>query len=426
MTGMDGLSSIVLANVKIPSEHSDHIARFLWRIKKDYGDPLACVHDMGTGIRKAVGLVFPDALDYICHFHFLRDVGKDLLGPVYDQLRKNLRKHAATTALNSLVREARRHIASQSIDGRLLASAIKEARLPDDMQHAPLLLVYLLALWGLQGKKSGDGLGFPFDRPLLNFADRLSALNDCLSGLQPCLPDKDRIGARLFSKLSLKVRNIAQDPALRQVVEELRWRSRLFDDLREKMRIAEPGDRNGLNDDGTDKAMKSIRKGVQLFRSRLKKERKLADDALCRKVAEQIDKYSDKLFADPIEVSTPHGIITIYPQRTNNMLEQFFRSLRRSHRRKTGDNSMNRVLHAMLADTPLVKNLENPEYMRILLNGKESLEELFAEIDGRRYAEALKSKLDADQILPGFREMIKEETLPDKVSRMMTTYHIST
>jgi len=425
MTGMDCLSSIVLSNVKIPSEHSDHIARFLRQIKKDYGDPLACVHDMGTGICKAVSLVFPEALDFICHFHFLRDVGKDLLGPAYDQLRKILRKHAATTKLNSLVREARRHIASQSIDVRLLASAIKEARLPDDMEHAPLLLVYLLALWVLQGKKSGDGFGFPFDRPLLDFADRFLALNGCLSQLQPCLPDKDRIGGRLFSKLALKVRDIAQDPAFCQVVEELRWRSQLFDDLREKMRIAEPGGRNGLNDDGTDKAMKSIRKGVQLFRSRLEKKRKLADDVLCRKVAKQIDKYNDKLFADPIEVSTPQGIITIHPQRTNNMLEQFFRGLRRGHRRKTGDNSMSRVLHTMLADTPLVKNLENPEYMEILLNGKENLEELFAEIDRNRYIEALKSKLDADKILPGFREMIKEQALPDKVSRMIKTKRIA-
>lgn len=261
--------------------------------------------------------------------------------------------------------------------------------------------------------------GFPFDRPYLNFADRLSALNGCLSGLQPFLPDKDRIGSRLFSKLSLNIQDIVQDPDFCQAVEELRWRSLLFDDLREKMRIAEPDGCKGLNDDGTDKAMKSIRKGVQLFQSRLEKERKLADDALCRKIAEQIDKYSDRLFADPIEVSTPQGIITIYPQRTNNILEQFFRGLRRGHRRKTGDDSMNRVLHTMLADTPLVKNLENPEYMKMLLNGKGCLEELFAEIDSTRYIEALKAKMDVDQILPGFRRMIKEPALPDKVIRMV-------
>ena len=35
----------------------------------------------------------------------------------------------------------------------------------------------------------------------------------------------------------------------------------------------------------------------------------------------------------------------------------------------------------MLADTPLVKNLENKEYMEIILNGKKSLEERFAEME---------------------------------------------
>ena len=35
----------------------------------------------------------------------------------------------------------------------------------------------------------------------------------------------------------------------------------------------------------------------------------------------------------------------------------------------------------MLADTPLVRNLSRPEYVRILLKGKDSLAELFSEID---------------------------------------------
>jgi hypothetical protein len=35
----------------------------------------------------------------------------------------------------------------------------------------------------------------------------------------------------------------------------------------------------------------------------------------------------------------------------------------------------------MLAQTPLIKNLENPQYMEIILNGKVTLAERFAEID---------------------------------------------
>lgn len=42
---------------------------------------------------------------------------------------------------------------------------------------------------------------------------------------------------------------------------------------------------------------------------------------------------------------------------------------------------MNRTLQTMLADTPLAKNLQNESYMKILLNGKPTLEALFANID---------------------------------------------
>ncbi|HIC86490.1 MAG TPA: transposase, partial [Desulfobacterales bacterium] len=39
MSGMDGLSEMVLANVKIPSEKADHIVPFLEDLKKNYGLP---------------------------------------------------------------------------------------------------------------------------------------------------------------------------------------------------------------------------------------------------------------------------------------------------------------------------------------------------------------------------------------------------
>ena len=137
-------------------------------------------------------------------------------------------------------------------------------------------------------------------------------------------------------------------------------------------------------------------------------------------MAEQIDKYGDKLFADPIEVATPNGTITIYPQRTNNILEQFFRGIRRGHRRKTGNDSMSRTLQAMLADTPLVKNLDNPEYMKLLLNGKANLEELFAEV-GAMPSKRDEQSVDSDHLLPGFRALIKSTTLPEQVVRLFTT-----
>ena len=50
---------------------------FLRQIRKQYGDLVALVHDMGKGIVTAIGEVFAVKPDFICHLHFLRDIGKD-------------------------------------------------------------------------------------------------------------------------------------------------------------------------------------------------------------------------------------------------------------------------------------------------------------------------------------------------------------
>ena len=130
----------------------------------------------------------------------------------------------------------------------------------------------------------------------------------------------------------------------------------------------------------------------------------------------QIDKYWEKLFADPIPVQTPNGQLFIQPQRTNNIMERFFRDFRRDARRKSGNNSISRNLQSMIADTPLVKNLQNPQYMKILLNGCTCLEDRFAKIDivlVRRELDAAKETLD--RIPPQIRRLVDSPVFPDTV-----------
>ena len=198
-------------------------------------------------------------------------------------------------------------------------------------------------------------------------------------------------------------------------VEELRWRTDIFDQLRKAMRIALPDGNNGLNDEGSAKSITTIRQAVSNFRGKIKNSPKLMADSLTIKMLAQIDKYNEKLFADPIDVDTPAGKITTSPQRNNNILERLFRSERRGYRRRSGNNSMRRFLQAMLADTPLVKNLDNPDYMEILLDGKSSLEELFAGIESNSVAELKTTDNITSRILPGYGPLIALPDLPDKL-----------
>ncbi len=174
--------------------------------------------------------VFPDRPDFICHFHFLRDIGKDFLDPVYRELRKCLRKHSISSRLRALAREMRQYLSEQGSDSVFFAKTIRETAVhPEDTRLLSVASTYSLALWSLQGKHSGDGYGFPFDRPLLEFAKRILELDSRLPELLELLPSDNRHDNRFLFKLARKISDVAKDSALRQAVEELHWRCQVFD-----------------------------------------------------------------------------------------------------------------------------------------------------------------------------------------------------
>lgn len=81
--------------------------------------------------------------------------------------------------------------------------------------------------------------------------------------------------------------------------------------------------------------------------------------------------------------------------------------------------SLNKMLKAILADTPLVQNLKNDQYMEIILNGCSSLAERFSQIDAtlvrEEMAEAAKSN---GKILPAIKKMIRDVEFTAKISTL--------
>ena len=78
------------------------------------------------------------------------------------------------------------------------------------------------------------------------------------------------------------------------------------------------------------------------------------------------------------------------------------------------------MLQTMLADTPLVKNLDNDKYMRILLDGKSNLEELFADLELTASAHSVDLSIAVDGLLPEFRRVITKQTLPEHVAKLLS------
>ena len=389
MTSIDELSKIVLGNVKLPSENAAQLIPFLRTIKQAYGEPVAMVHDMGAAILKAVKEVFPKIPDYICHFHFLKDIGKDLFGHDYSTIRRHLKTHAIRSHLRNTVKELKKAIdadpdALHCLHDYLANKPLYEANRP----LIPLVMAYLIICWVLEAKQASHGFGFPFDRPHFDFYRRMEEAYLDLPGLKAKMADN-------ASLLPLApIRKVLADQALASTVLRMQHKVGIFDQLRETMRIAQPERGDGLNDEG-DPDITTIKERLTRFRHAEEIKALAATDIVYRKMLKQIDKYWDKLFADPIQVTTPTGTVTLQPQRTNNILEQFFRDLKRSGRKRNGNHSLTKTLKIMIAQTPLVKNLDNPQYMEIILNGKASLAERFAQIDiiqvRKAFAEAQKS-----------------------------------
>ena len=420
MSSLDSLSQIVLGNVKVPSEKTAQIIPFLQAIKGRYGVPVAVVHDMGPGILAAVKVVFEGVPDFICHFHFLRDLGQDLLASDYDALRQRLRQHGLTDKLLYHARRFKSALDQQPGWVESFCHSVQSDGLPtDQLAVFPLHCAYSLIQWTLDGKTQGEGYGFPFDRPHVQFAQRLRVLGQRLEQIKDVHLRGQWADNKPLLRLACELKNVGADEGLQRLLATIDLKSEVFDRLRSAMRIAAVGGSAGLNSGSSPLPMGPIQKAVEQFRQEITSRSDYASTGHWQALIAQIDKYQDKLFADPIAVPTPNGPRLLQPQRTNNLMERFFRDWRRGVRCRTGHNSISRLLQSMIADTPLVRNLENPRYLKVLLQGHATLEARFAQIDTETVRKELEVAESCVEKVPSkIRQLIAAPTFPEAICRL--------
>lgn len=418
-TGMDGIAQIVLDNVKIPSEKAEYIIPFLQKIKRDYGVPIALVHDMGRGILNAVEKVFKDVPDFICHFHFLRDIGKDLLDDDYSKIRTRLKKHKIRGILRQKAKTLEKIIDEEPSTLKQFTGSFDISQIDSSfIKPFPAAACYAMINWVFEVSEL-EGYGFPFDCPHLIFYQKLRRLHDfiCRFGTIDGLRSKNN---KAFFRLRGKLTKVIEDQQLIRSSAHMEEKISIFQKLREVLALTVSSGKKGLNDDGSEGDIKSIEEAMIKFREEIMADQNLHQKKSYRKMIKQIDKYWDKLFADPISVKMSIGTIMIQPQRTNNILERFFRDLKRGNRKKSGVTSMSKTLKCILSDTPLVKNLGNPEYLNIILDGSRTLEEKFSKIDGQIILEQLeKDKANGQNMRTEIKKVVNLPDLPERLSALI-------
>ena len=280
------------------------------------------------------------------------------------------------------------------------------------------MAAYAAIHWIFDTSSQLEGYGFPFDCPHMLFYQRLKVVHNLVN----LIADSHcyNIHNKPFLKLWQPLTRVMENQQLKNAARQMEEKVKVFNKLRKALSIAVSKSKKGLSDDGKEADIKTIEEKVITFRQTVVTDETLSQKDDYKKMTRQIDKYWLKLFADPINVNTPKGPVSIQPQRTNNILERFFRDLKRSHRKKSGTVSLTRTLRSILADTPLVKNLGNPDYMEIILNGSSTLEERFAKIDRRMVIEKLKlEEKKCVRISPEMKKLIRSPDFTEQLTTLL-------
>lgn len=390
--------SIVLGSVKLPTESIETVTAFLTRLKEKYGNPLAGICDMLASNLAAFQEVFPGILLLICHFHFLRSIGKLFLENETIRLQGILKQYDINKRLKEFLKKCKEKIEA---DPKLIIYlTYSEAQYKSSFQMLPeIIKAYCKVQWILAYEQDLNGYGAPFDRSDLSYLQRMKKTYDSLRWYSWDFQE--------LSELKCLLGCVLEDPNLKQQMAAMEKKAADFDELRSIMKIAPIYGVKGLNDDGEECDMTLMEAQLKVF---IESDTiKNNSDKSYKKMINQILKYWKMLFAKPVEARLPNGeIVHVYPGRTSNCLERLFREFQRLEYKRTGMSTLGRTARAMIAETPMMKNLECPQFMNIILNGQPTLAARFAQLDKKHVNQRAEKSQNEEKLPAGVKKIVND------------------
>ena len=439
LVALAGWRQWVLGAWKIPTERSDAIVPCLHQIVQMFGAPCSVMRDLGHAVTLAVNsLVFDLDLDIpilACHLHFLKDIGSDLLKPGYGELRSLFKKWKVRPQLRTLCRDLGRKIGPDIVTERekVYAWLQGDGNLGIPEGQTGIATVRNFAQWILDYPEDSSGEGFPFDLPYLDFYDRCITVHRAIHRFSADkLPDPQ--SSRTLKRFQRILNPVLSDVPFHQIVRRLRARASLFDELRDALRlvpksISDPKDCPDASrsiPDATVKDMVDIRKNVEQLIESLKKrrpERGPAQDT--RKAIDLIlshaEDHGHNLWGHIITLPMEKGGGIRLLDRTNNILEAFFKRIKHNERRRSGRKVLTQDFEDLPAEAALAYNLNHDDYVAIVCDSLEKLPEAFAKIDSEKNQRSLDNKSQIDFVPDVQRPLTESASLPSPDRRLIRT-----
>jgi hypothetical protein len=417
----------ILGAWKIATERADLILPCLHETVGLFGTPCAAVRDLGKAVTPALkDFVKELSLDIPvlgCHQHFAADIGKDLLEPSHAELRELFRRTGMRADLRRLARDLGRTLGEQIEQGRQAAREWQSRaddghRVPDGLDG--LAVVRTMTQWTLDFPAQATGLDFPYDRPYLDLYDRcLVALRATDAFLRN--PPKDRRVARALGRLHRALQPVDSEVPFLRITKRLRSRARLFDELRDVLRLA-AGPPEDETAEGLDTMHEALDALVVSLRAR-RPERGPAQDTreAIDLIIEHIDRHGESLWGHAIRLPESIGGGVRLVERTNNRIENLFKGTKHDERQRSGRKNLTQDLEHFPAEALLVRNLKCPDYVSIVCGSLDRLDEAFAELDQDDRERELKCLPPREQITSNVVLQIGSSSLPTADRRLVRT-----
>ena len=372
--------------------------------------------DMSKGIKAAVEFVFGDIPHFVCHFHFLSIIGQIL----FDKENTLLRNALSKAGISGDLKEMRRKLAQKfnNISRHEIENFLKEPEKMAQTLVAPEICLYYLIQWILDHGSSGNGYGFPFDQRYLDFYKRLNTAYSIIENIRPLYTVNNK-SIRAIRKLYHLIKEVIDNSSLQKIVERYKTKVSIFSELRQAFGTTPDSVNNGLNnmkETTTVQEFELIKESVKKFIANLKEkvtstaDKQIADSYI--KTISRIEEYGERLFVDPLVVMVKGEKKVFFIHRTNNIMEHHFRKLSYSYRRVHGNHSVRRNLENIPEHLPLVENLKNPNYIKLIFNDERKIIEKFAEIDAKIIRE-MRLKHKSEEKIYTSRQIKKVIRLPN-------------
>ena len=388
---LSGWDRWALISGRIDTENHESITPFLQQAIDIFGTPVGLVRDMGKAMQKAIDnttfSLKKKPGEFVCHFHFGKDVGKDILYRDHEALLSLFRETNIRKKLQSYITTLSELLKGKPIKRMVTEWAqSKEVNIPVGDEGIAVIRSFAQRILDYGHDESMKK--FPFTRPYLELYDRCCSINTKLDK-EIATGKHSGNTQKYIMRLQKLLLTITDSDDFKLATNIIREKAVIFDRLRSVLRLdSEDGCISKADESELDPStLAHMERDLDNLVKELKEEQKNPVNNNAKKAIDiiltHIEEHGKYLWGHKKTMVTSEGDTVVrYVHRTNNILECYFRPTKRNIRRRGGCEDVGYALEHTKASIFYIGNLMSQNYLDIVYEGSlDNLQNRFALYD---------------------------------------------